>query len=296
MKKSVLVSLVSGIVLTSAIVLTWLNKPMAAESNLEILAANVKNGAYLARMAGCIACHTDPDSEGGPLAGGPILESDFGSFAAPNITQDVEHGIGNWTIEQFDIAVRQGISPSGEPYYPAFPYEFYSAFTDQDIADLWGAFKTVPASNRPDPKQEIPFPFNIRSGIKAWRTVFAQPVKYEYEGDKMESYNRGKFIMEGPAHCAACHTPRNFAGALQIEQSLHGSDNLPGDEFAPPIDAVSLLNIGWTQDDLAYALQTGTTPEGDALGGSMGEVIMGGTRYLSWSDLMAISEYLLTEK
>jgi mono/diheme cytochrome c family protein len=281
--------------LAAVTVLIWLFQPINAQTSIQKLKGDPNNGAYLARMAGCIACHTDPASGNGPLAGGPVLASDFGDFAAPNLTQSKEHGIGGWTIEDFAIAVRQGVSPEGKPYYPAFPYEFYKAFSDQDIADLWAAFKTVPANEAPDPVQNIPFPFNVRSGIKGWQSLFAQPVVLEHDPEKSDAYNRGKFIVEGPAHCAACHTPRNFAGALQIEQALHGSDALPHDEVAPPIDAVSLREAGWTQEDLAYALQTGSMPNGDALGGSMGEVILGGTQFLTWSDLMAMAEYLLTE-
>jgi mono/diheme cytochrome c family protein len=296
MFKKIIILLVAVVSLCLLVVSYWLFTPIQpTEPDIEVK-GDARNGAYLARMSGCIACHTDPDSGNGLLAGGPVLSSDFGSFAAPNLTPDPEHGIGNWTKDQFAIAIRQGISPEGEPYYPAFPYEFYRAFSDQDIADLWAAFKGVKARNVPDPMQDIPFPFSIRSAVKGWQAVFAQPTDFTPNPAQSDAYNRGGFIVEGPAHCAACHTPRNFAGSLQVEQALFGNDNLPDEEYAPPIDAESLLKKGWTVDDLAYAMQTGSLPNGDALGGSMGEVILGGTQYLKWSDLTAMAEYLLTPK
>ncbi len=294
MTKAITIAIVLFGVATSVALGYWLFTPIDPQDPNIQVKGNAKNGAYLARMAGCIACHTDPDSGNGILAGGPRLPSDFGTFAAPNLTPDPTFGIGTWTKDQFAIAVRQGISPNGEPYYPAFPYEFYRAFSDQDISDLWAAFKGVKAKKVPDPIQDIPFPFNVRSGVKGWQTLYANSVTFIPNSEKSEAYNRGGFIVEGPAHCAACHTPRNFAGALQVEYALHGSRDLPGNEFAPPIDANTLIEKGWTVDDLAYALQTGSTPSGDALGGSMGEVILGGTQYLKWKDLTAMAEYLLT--
>ncbi len=287
-----------GVVLALLLVVIglWLQKPLAAEGSGITLLGDARNGAYLARMSGCIACHTDADAGNGALAGGAPILSDFGTFAAPNLTQDAEHGIGSWTIDQFEVAVRQGISPQGEPYYPAFPYEFYRAFSDQDIADLWAAFQTVSGKNTPDPEQDISFPYSVRSGVKGWQAVFAEPVHFIPDPNQSTQYNRGGFIVEGPAHCAACHTPRNLLGGLKIEKALLGSRDLPDGEFAPPIDAASLQENGWTVDDLAYALQTGITPSGDALGGSMGEVILGGTQYLKWDDLMAVAEYLLAPK
>ena len=104
------------------------------------------SGAYLARMAGCIACHTNTKDAGAPLAGGLALKTKFGTFYSPNLTTDKEHGIGSWTVDDFSRAVRLGVSPDDEPYYPAFPYPFYSKLSDQDIADLWAAFSDCASS------------------------------------------------------------------------------------------------------------------------------------------------------
>ena len=245
-------------------------------------------------MSGCIACHTDT-SGGAPLAGGVRLSTEFGSFYSPNLTTDPVHGLGEWTIAQFAKAVRQGVSPDGKPYYPAFPYPFYAWMSDQDIADLWAAFQTVPPVDRPSIEQDLGFPFSFRPGLKLWRALFLDDNADYRQPDRSDLWNRGKFIVEGPAHCGACHTPRNLAGARQAELSMHGADKLPDGGKSPPITTQALVDKGWTAADLKYALKTGILPDGDAFGGLMGEVVRDGTRFLTDRDLDAIAAYLLNK-
>ncbi len=164
--------------------------------SLAALDGNVQNGAYLARASGCIACHTNPEG-GAPLAGGVALETPFGTLYSPNLTTDLVHGIGGWTIDQFAVAVRQGISPEGEPYYPAFTYPFYADFSDQDIADLWAAFQTVPPVAEPSVAPSMMFPFNQRAGLKLWRAAFMHDPDTEPVEGKGDSWNRGKWLVEG---------------------------------------------------------------------------------------------------
>jgi len=267
--------------------------PIGRPPDLSALQGNPDRGAYLARMAGCIACHTDVEGGGAPLAGGVALQTDFGTFHSPNLTTDAEYGIGDWTIEEFSKAVRQGVSPEGTPYYPAFPYPFYGMLTDQDVADLWAAFRTVPPVAIPSEPQEMRFPYNFRPGLKLWRGMFLEPKPFEPDPDRSALWNRGRYIVEGPAHCGACHTPRDMFGARQAELRLHGADGLPDGGKSPPITAEHLIEQGWTINTLKYALRSGVLPDGDAFGGSMGEVVRDGTSFLSDEDLTAIATYLL---
>ena len=263
--------------------------------SLATLDGNVQNGAYLARASGCIACHTNPEG-GAPLAGGIALETPFGTLYSPNLTTDPVHGIGDWTIDQFAVAVRQGISPEGEPYYPAFTYPFYADFSDQDIADLWAAFQTVPPVAEPSIAPNMMFPFNQRAGLKLWRAAFMYDPDTEPVEGKSDSWNRGKWLVEGATHCSACHTPRNLAGGRKEKtEKFAGSDLIPGGGKAPAIDKASLMNQGWDADSLAYALKTGLTPSGDAFGNAMGEVVLHGTQFLSTADLAAMAEYLMDQ-
>ena len=260
------------------------------------LTGDVNRGAYLARASGCIACHTNTEAGGAPLAGGVKLDTPFGALYSVNLTTDPTFGIGDWTIKEFAKAVRQGISPEGESYYPAFTYPFYANFTDQDVADLWAAFQTVPPVAEPAPKHEMPFPFNQRWGLKLWRAAFLQPPHTEPVLGNSDLWNRGRELVGGATHCAACHTSRNFLGARKSDsEHFAGNSNLPGGSKAPAIDYETLQSRDWTVDTLAYALETGIMPDGDTFGGSMSEVVLQGTRFLTPEDRQAIATYLMDD-
>ncbi|WP_170519864.1 c-type cytochrome [Ruegeria atlantica] len=260
------------------------------------LEGDVDRGAYLARASGCIACHTDFAKGGAPLAGGMALETPFGTLYSPNLTTDPDHGIGGWSQAQFARAVREGVSPEGHAYYPAFPYSFYANFSDQEVADLWAAFQTVPPVAESSRASQMSFPFNQRWGLKLWRAAYLEPPRTEPMVGKDEIWNRGRELVEGASHCAACHTGGNFAGAWKSDtEHFRGSDALPGDEKAPAIDHLTLAEKGWDVASLTYALRTGITPEGDVFGGSMGEVVLYGTSFLTEADRTAIATYLMDE-
>lgn len=287
-------TIVGLLLLSCLIALVWLFWPATPSYPIIRVEGDPERGAYLARASGCVACHTDTENGGALLAGGAPMVTDVGTFAAPNITRDPNNGLGGWTINDFAVAVRQGVSPEGHYYYPAFPWRFYQRFSDQAIADLWSALATVPNQNKDDPEQHVRFPFSVRAGLKVWRQASADLPAETPVSPQADPWVRGRFLVEGPAHCAACHTPRNALGVLQVDDWFAGSDQLPGGEWAPPIDAATLQDRGWTIDDLAFALETGITPEGDVLGGSMAEVISEGTQYLTWEDLVAMATYLLS--
>lgn len=277
-----------------AAVIAWpIGEP--APDGLDALVGDPQVGAYLARAGGCIACHTNPEG-GAPLAGGVALDTPFGTLYSPNLTTDSEEGIGNWSISDFAVAVRQGVSPDGEAYYPAFTYPFYADLTDQDIADLWAAFQTVPPNATPSIDPEMSFPFDQRWGLKAWRALYQFDPPTEPVVGRTDEWNRGRWLVEGVTHCAACHTTRNLLGGRMPETAkFAGSDMLPGGGSAPAIDTATLLAEGWDTDSLSYALRTGLTPSGDAFGNAMGEVVSFGTRFLTDDDLDAMAVYLMDQ-
>ncbi|WP_209011971.1 c-type cytochrome [Roseibium aggregatum] len=161
-------------------------QPIDIEAKVPPLTGDANRGAYLARMSGCIACHTNAEQGGAPLAGGLALKTDFGTFYSPNLTTDRENGIGDWSIEDFARAVRHGVSPEGKPYYPAFPYPFYGTFSDQDIADLWAAFQTVPPVAQPSKPHDLGFPFGMRDGLKLWRAAYLDDTSFVPDPEKTE--------------------------------------------------------------------------------------------------------------
>jgi mono/diheme cytochrome c family protein len=271
-----------------AVLILW---PLPPPGAIAAVTGDAKRGAYLARLSGCVACHT---ASGKPsFSGGPALTSPFGSFFAPNITPDPEAGIGDWTFPQFVRAVRQGVSPRGQPYYPAFPYEFYSTLTDRDLADLWAALQALPPVETPSQQHAVGFPFNVREGLKIWKSVFEQPAAYAPRADKSMAWNRGRYIVAGPAHCGACHTPRNVAGGLLAKTGLTGDPAMMDGGKSPPITTGALRERGYTKESLIAMLRTGVLPDGDAVGGSMVEVVHGSTTFLLTEHLNDIATYLL---
>lgn len=288
------------IVVVATAALFWLYTHFIAHSGLDDLQGregNVARGAYLARSAGCIACHTDMENQGGPLAGGAGLETPFGTFYAPNLTMDKAHGMGDWTLQQFATALRKGVSPEGKPYYPAFPYSFYTKLSDQDVADLWAAFKTVPAVAKASEDHELSFPFNQRQGLWFWQQLFFNEGRFDLAEQQDAQYQRGAYLVESVTHCAACHTPRNLLGGLDVSEAYAGSESLlEGEGKIPAITAEALTKAGWTLKDLAYALKSGIKPDGDVFGGSMGEVVRDGTAFMQKKDLEAIAYYLMNRK
>ncbi|SEM80839.1 c-type cytochrome [Palleronia pelagia] len=257
------------------------------------LQGNAQRGAYLARASGCIACHSNFEDGGAPLAGGAPLQTDFGTFYPPNLTTDPDHGIGDWTAESFAKAVRQGVAPDGDPYYPSFPYPFYAEFSDQQMADLWAAFQTVAPVAESAPDHDVGFPFDQRWGLKLWRAAFFYDPMTDPVPGRSEAWNRGRELVRGAAHCGACHTPRNLAGGRDLGAVFAGNPALPGEGKAPSIRPGALAEGGWTVSSLSYALKSGLTPSGDAFGGSMAEVVREGTRFLSDADRDAMATYLL---
>ncbi len=259
------------------------------------LVGDAGRGAYLARMSGCIVCHSDFENGGALLAGGKSLDTPYGSFGPPNITPDKKAGIGSWSLNDFAVALRQGLSPEGEPYYPAFPYTFYTKFSDQDVADIWAAIWTVPPINVPAEGNALKPPFNWRSSMKVWQALFFEPGRFQPDPTRDDVWNRGAYIVKGPAHCGACHTPRNLMGARKTSLVLHGSDELPGGGESPPITTEALKSNNWKRADIVWALRTGNMPDGDVFGGSMAEVVRDETQFLTDADLNAIASYLLPD-
>lgn len=268
-------------------------KPVTGSARELTLAGDATRGDYLIRLGGCVACHTDTANGRDFLSGGAGLETPFGTFVPPNITAHPEAGIGDWTLAQFSDAMSNGMGPQGH-LYPAFPYENYTLMSDQEIADLYAALMATEPVSEPAAESQIPFPFNIRLAMAGWKNLFFSPSRFVPEEDKSETYNRGKYLAMGPAHCVACHTPRNGLGALDWDQAFAGSPGGTGGK-APPLTRDALIAEGYDEDTLAQTLLDGFTPGFDVLGGSMAEVIRDSTAMWTPEDRAAVAEYLLAE-
>jgi mono/diheme cytochrome c family protein len=257
--------------------------------------AAVQRGEYLLHLGGCVSCHT---AEGGDrLAGGLKMETPYGDFYTPNITPDRETGIGDWSDADFIAAMTRGLAPDGSHYYPAFPYTSYTHMTRDDLIDLKRYLDAQPAVRQENRGHDLTFPFNTRSLMAAWKLLFFDPEPIRDDDEKDPLWNRGNYIVNGPGHCAECHTPRNLFGALDRERHLEGNPEGPEGEFVPGLHRGEGSNFRqWSQDDVLFLLQTGMLLDGDFVGGSMGKVIDNTTSRLTERDQKAIATYLAGEQ
>lgn len=251
-----------------------------------------ERGAYVLRAAGCVACHT-AGKDGAFLAGGPPLKTPYGTFFAPNITPDPDHGLGRWSEADFREAVKHGRAPNGAGYYPAFPYTSYAAMTDADLADLWAYLETVPPVALPDRPHELAFPFGLRIMATAWRTLFFEQDGFAPQPERDEAWNRGAYLVRHLGHCGECHSPRGVFGAVERERALAGNRSGPEGKKVPNITPHDEQGIGdWSETDMTFFLKTGILPDGDVAGGAMEDVIRQSTAHLTDRDRAAIALYL----
>jgi mono/diheme cytochrome c family protein len=254
--------------------------------------AQIDRGSYIFAAADCGACHTNVKVKGPLLAGGRPLSTPFGIFYSPNITPDPETGIGRWTDADFVRALRAGVSPAGDHYFPVFPYPSFTKMTDQDMVDLKAFVFSLPAVSQPNLDHEVDFPFGWRFTLWFWKQLnFAEGAFIPDPAQRAE-WNRGAYLVEALAHCGECHTPRGWLGGLDAALAMSGTTEGPEGQKVPNITPDPATGIGsWAQSDVVRVLRTGQLPDGDFVGSVMAEVV-NGTSKLSDADRQAIAVYL----
>ena len=251
------------------------------------------HGEYIFHAAGCAACHTDVDNDGPPLAGGRALETPFGTFYSPNITPDPVHGIGGWSDDDFVRALREGIAPDGSHYYPSFPYTSYTQMRREDMLALKAYLFSRDPVARPNRPHDLPWYLSYRELLWFWKLMYFDAGEFEEVAGRPAAWNRGAYLVLALGHCAECHSPRNYLGAVNAGIRFAGTHSSPGGGAVPNITPDVQTGIGgWPRGDVVYFLQTGATPDGDYIGGEMAEVIDEGLSHLDRSDLEAMAEYL----
>ena len=251
----------------------WLTAPpVALALTTPTYTPDLANGLTTFNAGGCSSCHAVPGQpDRTRLGGGLAIPSPFGTFYAPNISPDPVDGIGRWTEAEFVRAVTQGISPAGLHYFPAFPYTSYQHARVADIRDLFAYLKTLAPVSGKVRDHDVPFPFNIRRNVGIWKWLFMDGKPLVPDAARSARWNRGAYLVNSLGHCAECHSPRNFLGGIIAAQRFAGGPNPEGEGWVPNI---TQKGIGeWSEDDIAYFLETGQLPDGDSAGGSMVRVI-----------------------
>jgi len=260
---------------------------------------NLANGETMFNIGGCSSCHAVPNDNPEKvdrmrLGGGLALKSPFGVFYAPNISSDARDGIGNWSEANFVTALWKGTSDHGTNLYPAFPYSSYRYMQLDDVRDLFAYLKTLPPVPGRSRRHELSFPFNERRLLGIWKLLFLGEGSFVPDPSKSAQYNRGAYLVNGPGHCAECHSPRNALGGIIESQRFAGGPSPDGSDWVPNITPVGLQRDDekWSEKDIASFLDGGMMPSGDFAGGAMADVIRS-TSLLSPKDRAAIANYVV---
>lgn len=247
----------------------------------------IAKGAQLAAVGNCSVCHTQ--SGGKPYAGGFPVETPFGVIYGTNITPDTDTGIGAWSEAAFRRAMRSGVDREGNHLFPAFPYDHFTKLTDNDISALYAFLMTrepVRQENRP---LDLMGPLNWRLSAAAWKLLFLRQGAYEPDQTKSAEWNRGAYLVEGPGHCGACHTPRNILGAEKASQAYGGG---VGEGWhAPALNAASPAPVPWTTEQLEAYLRHGFADQHGFAAGPMQPVVRS-LRKVPNEDVRAMAVYI----
>ncbi|WP_375166735.1 c-type cytochrome [Bradyrhizobium brasilense] len=252
--------------------------------------AVLAKGEYLARAGDCIACHTA--REGKTFAGGLPMKTPFGTLYTSNITPDPQTGIGTWTSDQFYQMMHNGRFPDGGLVYPAMPFASYTKVTREDSDAIYAYLRTVPPVRQLNKPHDLTFPFNNRSLILGWRTLFFREGEFKPDPTKSAEWNRGNYLVEGLGHCGMCHTPINALGGSKQSQAFEGGLIPMQNWYAPSLTSNKETGLGdWTIEEIVDYLRKGVSAKG-AVYGPMAEVVYNSLQYLNDDDARAMAVYL----
>ena len=251
--------------------------------------AEVQRGLYLTTVADCAACHTDPHG-GQPFAGGRKIETPFGLVAAPNITPDRETGIGAWSDDDFADALQKGFGKDGHNLYPAMPYVYYTKLSRSDVDAIHDYLRTVSPVKKQVKTDLLPFPLNIRLGMRFWNALYFKEGRYKPDTTKSTQWNRGAYLVTGAEHCGACHTPKTLIGGDELSRAYQG--NVIQGWYAPNLTDDRRRGLGsWSVEEVVRYLKTGHNKFAGA-SGPMAEEVDHSSSRMPDDDLQAIAVYL----
>ncbi len=249
--------------------------------------ALVKHGRDLAAIGNCNDCHTVRG--GKDFAGGLPVPTPFGTIYSSNITPDTETGIGRWSEAAFRRAMQSGVDRDGQHLYPTFPYDHFTHVSDDDDRALYAFLMTQRPVRAPARENDLKFPFNQRIAVAGWKLLFLRHGSYQPDSTKSAEWNRGAYLVEGLAHCGACHTPRNALGAEKSQASFAGGDVDNWHAYA--INSQSSAPVPWDAEALFQYLRHGWHPDHGVARGPMAEVVSNLSE-VPESDVRAIATYM----
>jgi len=246
--------------------------------------ALVRQGERLANLGDCRSCHSiTPMAD---FAGGPAIRTPLGQLYGPNITPDRATGIGTWSFEAFDRAMRDGVGRDGRHLYPAMPYDHFAALSRDEMAAIYAYLMTRQPVHATAPANRLIFPLQFRPLLAGWKALFIRKRPPLPGPHPDPSWRRGAYLSDGLAHCGACHTPRNWLQGERYHRALAGGR---ADGWStPPLDGTGKH---WTVAQLETYLLTGRGPDGSRARGPMAKVVAGLAR-APREDVHAIAVYI----
>lgn len=250
--------------------------------------ALLARGAMVVAIAGCRSCHTGEHDGAPAFAGGRAIKTPFGNIYSPNITPDSATGIGDWSVNDLSNALRLGLSPSGQHYFPAFPYTSYAGMTDGDVQAVFAFLQSIKTEAATNEDSDLWPPFSWRYLQRYWKWLYFVP---SVPGAKEAELERGTYLVEVLGHCGECHTPRDLLGGLLNGQRMAGSR--ASGSLAPNITPHMAEGLGqWSEAGWTFFLKSGFKPDFDNVQGKMAVVIREGTAQLSDADRALMAVYL----
>jgi mono/diheme cytochrome c family protein len=127
----------------------WVVATAATSVGAQTAEALIRRGDYLVNgIAACGNCHSPqmPDGtlSGPPLSGGEALKQLAFLAYPPNLTPDVDTGLGTWTQDQIVTALREGHAPTGAILRPPMPVAFYRSLSDRDADAIAAYLRSLP--------------------------------------------------------------------------------------------------------------------------------------------------------
>ncbi len=250
----------------------FLTAPQISPNSIPNRTGDPVNGERMFLAGGCASCHAAPKAKGEDklkLGGGLELKTPFGVFRVPNISPDPQTGIGGWSTRDFVNAMRDGVSPDNQHYYPAFPYASYARMRLNDLIDLKAYLDMLPAVSNRVAGHDLPFPFSVRRGLGLWKQLYLKHAPAIQLATSDAAVLRGQYLVEGAGHCGECHTSRNLIGGPRLEQWLAGAPNPEGEGIVPNITPGPEGMADWKASDIVYYFESGFRPDFDSVGGAM---------------------------
>jgi mono/diheme cytochrome c family protein len=247
-------------------------------------------GQYLATVGGCVSCHTVRGQA--LMSGGRVIPTPYGTAVSSNLSASKQHGIGAWSLHDFEMALRWGRSADGRLLLPVFPYNHTSLLQREDAQAIYAWLQSLPPVEQAVPSHQLTWPLGTQPVIAVWRTLFFKPQTWQADVHQSDAFNRGAYLVQGLGHCAACHGQRNALGSFPAVADLSGGVLMPQAWVAPSlVDAKQTAMARSSTQEVAELLRSGQNAHA-TVSGPMGEFVQQNSQYLTPADALAMATYL----